>query len=109
MFGGGEAQRVLKAFEPEQGLSPAQSGPGRDRQGHKGRKLRGHAWETGGWGVGGASNLYSSAQLEGISTGRRGGKSEILARSGRITGNNRTLTPCPTSPSSFLRAAFAQV
>ena len=51
MFGGGEAQRVLKAFEPEQGLSPAQSGPGRDRQGHKGRKLRGHAWETGGWGV----------------------------------------------------------
>lgn len=108
MFGGGEARCVLKAFEPEQGLSPAQSGPGRDWQGHKGRELRGHAWETG-RGVGGASNLHSSAQLEGILTGRRGGKSEILARSGRITGNNRTLTPCPKSPSSFLRAKFAQV
>ena len=43
----GEARPVLKAFEPEQELSPAQSGPGRDRQRHKGRELPGRAREMG--------------------------------------------------------------
>lgn len=57
----------------------------------------------------GASNLHLSAQLEAISTGRRRDKSEIPARSGRITCDNRTLTPRAglLEPGSFLRAAFA--
>lgn len=41
------ARHVLKAFEPEQELSPAQSGPERDGQRHKGRELHGRALETG--------------------------------------------------------------